>query len=277
MTYIDYDTSISSGSPSELYKFTYWGTTYRYCTLDGGVTPFDYLIAGALESFSPITINHSALDSTEEMSRNSIEINVPSSFPVAQLFIAAPPEGVISVTIFRFHVNDLDKEYITSFKGRVISCSFRDDEATLTCEPIFTSLRRPGLRLLYDAHCPYGLYDSNCTLFRPDWAESASVVGVDGLDLTIQALGGFPDDWFSGGVFECGTVRRMITGNKADTLTLSVLHPVPMTVQGQACILYPGCDHTLTHCGGKFNNAINFGGFPWLPLKNPFSGDNAFW
>jgi uncharacterized phage protein (TIGR02218 family) len=275
MTYQAYDTSISSGSPAELYRFNYWGDVFRYCSLDGGVSDYTHSIAGSNETFKPTTISHGSLESTEEMSRNSLEITVPNTFPVAQLFIAAPPEGIITVTIFRFHTTDPDKGYITSFKGRVLSCGFKEDQATLTCEPIFTSLRRPGLRMTYDAQCPYGLYDNNCTLDRSDWEINASVIGVSNFDLTISEVAGYPTGWFTGGVFQSGVIRRMITGNTGATLTL--MHPAPASVLGLNCLLLPGCSHTRSDCGPKFNNAINFGGFPWMPLKNPFSGDNIFW
>jgi hypothetical protein len=35
----------------------------------------------------------------------------------------------------------------------------------------------------------------------------------------------------------------------------------------------PGCDHTTGAAGcGKFNNVANFGGFPYIPTKNPHGG-----
>jgi hypothetical protein len=33
---------------------------------------------------------------------------------------------------------------------------------------------------------------------------------------------------------------------------------------------YPGCDRTRLTCSLKFGNIANFGGFPWVPQKNPF-------
>jgi hypothetical protein len=35
--------------------------------------------------------------------------------------------------------------------------------------------------------------------------------------------------------------------------------------------LYPGCDHTRETCKDKFDNLANYGGFPWIPSKNPFA------
>lgn len=275
MSYDTYDLSVSLGSPAELYRFTYWENTYRYCTLDGGVGDFSYVIGGAAEVFTPTTIKRGNAEVTEELSRNTMEITVPSTFPVAQLFIAGPPDGVIGVTIFRYHTTNPTNGYITVFKGRVLACGFKDDEATMTCEPIFTSLRRPGLRMNYDPQCQHDLYGPGCRLGRSDWQIPATVLSVSGLNLTIQAAAGYGTGWFVGGMLVIGNVRRVITANVGTTVT--VMHPVPTTVTGASCLLHPGCDHTRASCNTKFNNILNYGGFPWMPLRSPYSGDNVFW
>src|SRR3546814_2715916 len=42
---------------------------------------------------------------------------------------------------------------------------------------------------------------------------------------------------------------------------------------GTAISLYPGCDHRRMTCKDKFNNILNYGGFDWIPTKNPMGGD----
>src|SRR3546814_7797331 len=34
-------------------------------------------------------------------------------------------------------------------------------------------------------------------------------------------------------------------------------------------ILYPGCDHSRATCISKFNNLLNYGGYDFIPVKNP--------
>ena len=57
-------------------------------------------------------------------------------------------------------------------------------------------------------------------------------------------------------------------------LTLS--RAVPGLLTGAAITLYPGCDHTRATCAAKFANLDNFGGFPWIPTRNPFDGGSLF-
>jgi hypothetical protein len=45
---------------------------------------------------------------------------------------------------------------------------------------------------------------------------------------------------------------------------------------GTTVTLFPGCDHTLATCSGKFSNTANYGGFPFMPTKNPFGGDPIY-
>ena len=48
----------------------------------------------------------------------------------------------------------------------------------------------------------------------------------------------------------------------AVTVKLAFLSPVAAGDQFQ---LLPGCDRTLATCTNVFNNAIHFGGFPYIP------------
>jgi uncharacterized phage protein (TIGR02218 family) len=273
LTYNSFETSVSSGSPAELYRFTYSDKAYRYCTLDGGVGPFTYKIAGGDEVFTPSPLRRSSMDVSEEMARNTLEITMPDSATIPRLFMAAPPEGVVGVTVYRFHVTDTDRGYVTIFKGRVLSVSFQDNEASLSCEPIFTSLRRPGLRRYYTPHCGHSLYGPGCRLLRDDWEIDGTVIGQNGNVLTIQGAEAFADGWFVGGVFRCGDVRRMVMASSGGQVTVSSTTPA---INGKACVLLPGCNHLRSDCHTKFNNVLNFGGFDWMPLKNPYKGDNIF-
>lgn len=277
MTYLSTDQSIQDGSPTLLYRFTYGATIFRYCSLDGGVGAFARTLDSGAEIFLPTTITTGRIEVTEEMSRNNLDIRVPDTNQVAALYIAAPPDQPVLVTIWRLHITDQSSQYVTMYKGRVMSCSFSDSpgEATLTCESIFTSMRRSGLRQVYDPMCPHDLFDSGCGLVKEQWQVAATVGSASsGASLVIPAAANYQSGYFTAGVFECGPIRRMITAHVGNQIVL--MHSVPLSVVNSNCLLRPGCPHTLSGCA-QFGNVINFGGFPWMPLKNPFSGDNVFW
>ena len=64
--------------------------------------------------------------------------------------------------------------------------------------------------------------------------------------------------------------------NRIILLVLSItLHNIPEGLAvGVAFEAFAGCDRTFATCQSKFGNSLNFGGFPWIPAKNPFAGDS---
>ena len=56
------------------------------------------------------------------------------------------------------------------------------------------------------------------------------------------------------------------------TLTLFNVFPKDYISLGDDVIAYAGCDKLNSTCHTKFNNIVNFGGFPFIPSDNPFTG-----
>lgn len=56
---------------------------------------------------------------------------------------------------------------------------------------------------------------------------------------------------------------------------LTLLRPAQLPA-GTVVATYPGDDHTLTTCDQKFNNAVNYGGDPFIPQKNPMGSDPIY-
>ena len=57
---------------------------------------------------------------------------------------------------------------------------------------------------------------------------------------------------------------------------VAVAFPLPGLAATDTVNLYPGCDHTLATCESKFSNRLNYGGMPYFPDKNPFSGTSIY-
>jgi hypothetical protein len=68
--------------------------------------------------------------------------------------------------------------------------------------------------------------------------------------------------------------RRGIKSHVGDTVIL--LGSTFGLLPGQSLNFFPGCRRTRQVCNDKFNNILNFGGFPDTPGKSPFSGDPVF-
>lgn len=264
MTYTASENSVQDGQPVELYRFAFQTQAW---TLTSTQLP----ILKDAESYTPAAITRSSLEQTNEINRNGIEIRLPRDHPVAALFIASPPEGVVSVTLYRQHAGDPDQEFITLWKGRVLVARLSASEATLKCEPVVSSLKRTGLRARYQLLCRHVLYSAGCGALKDNFRVDGTVAAVSGTTVEVEAAGTQPDGYFVAGMLQTMEGLRMIVAHAGGSLTL--IAPMPSLAVGQSVQLYAGCDHSTGQCAGRFNNLANYGGFPFVPIKNPFVGD----
>jgi uncharacterized phage protein (TIGR02218 family) len=117
------------------------------------------------------------------------------------------------------------------------------------------------------------LYQRGCRLNRASFAAAGTVSAVSGYTVTVSAASAQPDGFYLGGMIEDGAgVLRMIVNHVGSVLTL--WRPIPGLEVTDAVTIYPGCDRSLATCISKFDNRPNFGGFPWMPQKNPMGGSS---
>lgn len=270
MTYDASEKSLQSGAPVELYEFTRGSAVSRFTSSDVAFTL-------SSNTYTSATLRRGKIETSAERARNSISIECARNFPIADLFRICSPSEVIGLVIKRVHRGETDAAVI--WTGRVLNCSFEGAQATLQCEPASTSLKRPGLRRLYQRQCPHVLYvqgEGQCNVTRATHSTSTTVTSISGLVLGVAALGSKP--WAGGwveweevsGVFE----RRFISSFAGLNLTLSqAFQGIEI---GDSVTVSPGCDHTTATCSGTYSNLPNYGGFPHMPDKNPFDGTPVY-
>lgn len=269
MTYDASELSFQSGAPVELYEFRRAARVWRFTSSDADVT-----VDGATYTAAPL--QRTAIEQTPERARNGIRISCARDFPIADLFRVTSPTDVISVTIIRYHRAE-PLNSITLWMGRVLNAEWRGLSADLSCEPVSASLTRTGLRRLYQKQCPHVLYGAACGVSKVAQGIATTVTAASGVTLTVAALtggkpyaGGFVEWLLDDGMIE----RRFITGVASLALTLS--QPFQGITVGQAVTVYPGCNHTTGTCSSVYGNLANFGGFPYIPTKNPFDGSPVY-
>lgn len=264
MTYQIQENSLHSGQPVELYRFALGTTVWRHTSARDAVTYNG-------EQYIPAPIRRSEIEQTQEFGRAMLNLEAALDIGVVQSFIVTPPDGVLSLTIFRQHLSDPGTEFITWWKGRVVSVVFSGVTVQMRCEPIFTTLKRSGRRANYQINCRHPLYHGGCKVNAADYKTAGIVESVAGLEVTASVFLPKPIAWFVGGRLMAAGAQRMIVASSGGAVTLSA--PIPCLKAGDAFEAYPGCDHTLATCAAKFDNQLNYGGFPYIPVKNPFTGD----
>lgn len=264
MTYAATEAAAQSGRPVELYEFLYGATAYRYTSADG-----DVVYGG--NTYSAVPIARGAVEATNEVARLALEITCTRELPVLEPFAVSPPEEVVLITLRRLHAGD--GEAIIMWMGRVLNVTLNNAAAEIHCESVYTSLKRVGLRRLYQKSCPHVVYGTGCGLARATYKATKTVSTVVGTTITVGSIGAV-DGYYAGGYLEwsSGGVshRRSIHSQTGGSLVIGF--PIPGIAASDSVDLYPGCDHTLSTCNGKFGNSDNYGGMPFFPSKNPFAG-----
>jgi len=267
------ESSIQDGTPVYKFAFSSDGTDYRY-------TNASYEMTDSNGTYTPAPITFSQIITTSEMAKNGIQIELPRDNTLAQEFLGKVPESATTLTIYRSHEPTIPGDLY--WKGRVASVEATGDGVTLNCEDIFTSMQRPGLRARYQKGCRHALYSSSCGVTQASYAHSTTISAVSGFTVTVEPVTPSPvidSDYFSGGIIELadGTKRYIVS---QDGWVLTLLSPFndltigsPLGSPLTSCTLYPGCDHTTTDCKNRFDNLLNYGGFPYIPSKSPFQGN----
>lgn len=157
---------------------------------------------------------------------------------------------------------------VTLFHGRVSTVdSVGRTQAQITVASDLVVLDYDMPHNLYSPTCVHTLYNSGCGVIRGTFSASGTVLAGSTASLinTGVALAGHVQGSL---VFMSGvnanvraTVKSAIAG-----ASLSLMYPLPSTpANGDAFTVAFGCDHTRGTCQGKFNNLVNFRGFPFVP------------
>lgn len=274
MSFDALESSTESGEPVELYEFGYQGGVFRYTSASQS---FNY---GARVYTATPGLSRAAVTESGELAKASLSITAPEDFEVARLFEVVPPSDVVDLVITRVHRSEPDAG-VTLWLGRVLNVSWSTGYSTLTCESIYTRLRTPGLRRVYSRNCPHTLYGAECRANQIGFSETIvlNTVPDSQFELESTQFGTYPSGYFSGGklFWEAGggvIEWRGIRKHEGNVVTIT--HPIPGILPTSTVVAYPGCDKTLETCQSRFSNQLNFGGFPFIPQKNPFGQNSVF-
>jgi uncharacterized phage protein (TIGR02218 family) len=282
MTYANIEASAAEGRPYFLYQFVEGDQVWRFTSrADVWISAGS---GGAEILWEPAAVAHSDVVQTSEIERGRLELTWPLSHPFARRFLAPLGNTPVTLTIFRGHEQVLG-ETVAHWKGRVVGAEVEGVRILLSCESVFSTLRRAGVRAKYQRLCRHALYGRGCGLDIALHWQTGTVTAVSGNTVTIPEVAGLPDGWCRGGVLRYGAQLGFITGHAGAVLTLS--RPVPELATAIAAPeidpetgdplpvfvdIAPGCDLRAATCAAKFGNLSNFGGFPEIPGRNPFGG-----
>lgn len=268
-TFDTYESSAAASRPVELISFAIGSTTYRYTTgplaLDlGGYT------------YRPEGITRSAVVLGATAHDQTLEVVVPATNAFAALYIDIVPPEQATCTVLRLQRPEVPTFNTTSlmFKGRVKAVKFLKDGSTASIgvQSLEASLNKQMGAYTYQGPCNHQLYSARCGADPVEHTHTGTVTTVSGATITVTGLNS-SGIMMTGGHVKPTTAAdfRMVVSQAGDVLTLLLpFHSSPLGIDVD-CVA--GCDHDVNgDCGDVFDNVLRFGGFGFMPLKNPFNG-----
>ena len=141
---------------------------------------------------------------------------------------------------------------------------------------------------LYTATCSADLGDARCTvdLTDPAFHGNGAVVALGATSrFTASGLGAFDDGWFTAGKLSftgganAGLSVEVKSHRKDGTVTIELWQAMPEPIAaGDTFTVTAGCDKRFATCRDKFDNVVNFRGFPHIPgndfvVRYPVAGE----
>jgi len=281
MSFDAYETA--DGSPVEVIEFSNGLTTIRVAN-----TVRDITVSAKL--YSSLTYTLTPFAQSKNSDDNNRTMVVSNQFAVIALYQGAPTSSSTRVQITRFHNDDPAKQLQSIWAGRIVAINHIGSEVEILLQPI-TNGSESTPPDTFSALCNAMLFQSpGCNLARSNFRHIGTVSSITngGLNLIINNLrnqaaaldagvlgalsAGDLDIYWQGGYIETpdGEIRDIVEGNVgADPDEVRVNLPFRSLLNGGGVNVYAGCKLDRGTCKNKFNNVINFQGFPDIPEIDP--------
>jgi len=241
------------------------------------------------EVYLPAAVSHSEVESKQDVARADLDVTFDIQNEAASRWLKDSIETMVGLTIWEQDDSDDGGDTHVIWKGRLAGTKPKGAEIVLSFDSVFTSLQRPGLGARYQRMCRHFLYGRRCKVPKANFAVRAVPTGVNGVSVTVPEAANYPPGYFAMGLIELpdGT-SRLIASHSGSTIvmmrgsvSLNKLfneqgygQSYGMVYGGLAVTLYPGCPRDRQTCNDRFNNLPNYGGFDWIPSRNPFNGSS---
>lgn len=239
----------------------------------------ELVIAG--EIYSPFPFDRKNRKISTAFDDDGAKVTVAADHPICEHYRTVPTSYDVSVIIHRGYVeadgtphsNDLE-EYPVLVFGWVGAAEMdaENGEMTIAVVTLGDTMAAPTLTRHYQHSCPLRLYGPKCGAVRVPIAVTPESLlkGKMGLPLGWEGANEISD--FVGGIAEfskgsAATEHRMIFQALADGVKF--VGSMANLEDYTSVTISLGCKRTLEACRNLHNNSIRYGGFPYMPLKNP--------
>jgi uncharacterized phage protein (TIGR02218 family) len=249
------------------------GTTLRYCDASSNVT-----FGGQTWLSAPAGLTRSKIRWTTGVEVDTLDIDFQSDTSIVVAgtpLLAAAVNGLFDncrVTLSRLFMADWSTpvDTLLLFQGNTAPAEILRGAVHLT---IKSDLERLNVMIppnVYQSSCLHSLYSPGCTVKVATYRVAGTVASVT-TDGGIVTTLGQADKYFQMGAIKFTSGRNVGLVRTVKSYTGSTVYPTkafPYPIaNGDAFTITPGCDKLQGgDCLNKYNNVINFKGFPYIPV-----------
>jgi uncharacterized phage protein (TIGR02218 family) len=171
--------------------------------------------------------------------------------------------------VFMPTYGDASPGTVVLFAGRISDIDASRTGIDMKCRSHLELLNIQMPRRLWQSSCTHVFGDAMCQFDRASLQASFACLAGSAETAIVSTVNPTPQALYAQGTItglsgaNVGYTRTIATmSNGTVTVKLAFLSP-PAT--GDLFQLLPGCDRTIATCANVFNNAIHFGGFPYVP------------
>jgi len=218
-----------------------------------------------------------AIRSTADLAVDNLDVeSVFSDGGITEVDLRTGRYDFAEIRMFLLNYEDLGQGILKLRRGWLGEVTIRDGMYVAELRGMTQKLLMT-VGEVYAPDCAADLGDARCGVDLAALEESGTVSAVSSITAfqtsLVQATG-----WYDGGelIWTSGAnagqtvaVRSWDAATSTLTLFLPALYPIQA---GDPFIVRPGCDKTFATCQAKFDNAVNFRGFPHVPGNDQVLG-----
>jgi hypothetical protein len=259
--------------------------TYHY-------TSADVPVSFEGNEYLPAILTRTELTSGgRETGDGDVDLTLARDHVIARCFHYGTPQLPVALTLYALHRDNLtadgDGTYTVTDEAEVRTLlegamgtrpRFRGNACTLAFAPAETLVDRTVPRYTCSRACPWLLYDVHtCKVNRATFAlTGVTVDAVSGRVVTVPGLAAWAgSDAFKakhGVLIPPSGAQETITDTDLTAETVTLLNVIPGLAPGDVVDILAGCDQLIGTCRTRFDNVANFGGWPDMPVRNPWTG-----
>ncbi len=211
-----------------------------------------------------------AIRSTADLAVDNLDVeSVFSDDSITETDMRSGKYDFAEIRMFLVNNQDLSQGDLKLRRGWLGEVSIRDGMYVAELRGMAQKLQMT-VGEIYTPDCAADLGDARCGVNLATLEESGSVTSVTS-DTIFESTHAQTSSWYDGGELTWASganagqtvaVRRWDAGAG----TLSLFLPALIAVEvGDTFTIRPGCDKNFAICKAKFDNAVNFRGFPPVP------------